>query len=241
MSLAILIPLIGSAFALAALVWRYDLYDKEPWYMVLLAMALGAGMMSLMTPPQLFLLARLMDHLPYEVALPLVASSLEEVGKFLMVVLIALLIPKFFNDPMDGIIYGSLVGIGAAVEESIDFVGDHEGMLPPGELVRLLGHAVMGGISGMGVGLYVTRHRLRHVVLPACLVLAIVLHFLWNLIAVNQREPSLRDGVLGSAILICGCVVYGSLIIWSGKLAREHFRAEDHHRLWGWPFTSMRR
>lgn len=30
----------------AALVWRYDLYEREPWYMVLLAVASGIGAME---------------------------------------------------------------------------------------------------------------------------------------------------------------------------------------------------
>ena len=39
-----------------------------------------------------------------------------------LVVALALLIPSQFNDPMDGIIYGSLIGLGMAVLESIDYL-----------------------------------------------------------------------------------------------------------------------
>src|SRR5690606_24377502 len=91
-------------------------------------------------------------------AIALVAATHEGLGKFLVVLLIALLFRGVFNDPADGIIYGSLVGLGAGLMESIALLGFGGGrsFLPPAEIVRLLGHAVFGGITGYGLGAMVT-------------------------------------------------------------------------------------
>lgn len=74
----------------------------------------------------------------------------------LVVIGLATLVPRQFNDPMDGIIYGSLIGVGMAIDESVFFLGlgaDPAAPLPPAEIIRVTGHLVMGGITGFAIGM----------------------------------------------------------------------------------------
>jgi RsiW-degrading membrane proteinase PrsW (M82 family) len=142
-----------SAFLAAILVYRYDLYNREPWHLLALSAGLGFIAMRLVAPLELRALGWVSGGAPAEAA---VAAILEEGARVLAVVLIAVTLPRQFDDPMDGIIYGSIVGLGMSVEESLYVLRTPMGverLLYPFEVVRLLGHLVMGGIAGFGVGL----------------------------------------------------------------------------------------
>ena len=150
MALYIALALCACLFAL--LVYRYDLYEREPWYMLVLAVALGYVAMRAAGFLELIALRYVETH----VAIAAVAAFLEELSRFVMVVAIAVIFPRQFNDPMDGIVYGSMIGLGMAVEESfylLGLLGTPSPLVLPVEIVRLLGHLVMAGILGFGVGL----------------------------------------------------------------------------------------
>lgn len=233
--------LLLSALIVALLVYRYDLYDKEPWYMVLLTLGLGAAVMSVMTPLEMMTFNQLEawfgDRWRFSSQLAFVAATHEELGKFVIVLIIAGFFRGVFNDPMDGLIYGSLAGLGAAVEESIGMIADHAGPIPPAEIVRHVGHAIMGGIGGFGVGLFVIRHPRRHLIMASCLLAAMALHYLWDVIALEQIRPGSRHSLLGAALMLIGLMLYGRLVLVAERFARSHFRAEHHHRLFGWPLS----
>ena len=135
------------ALLAALLVYRYDLYEREPWYMIVLAIVLGALGMRLVGAIELVSLVLVDSH----VAAAALAALHEEAARLLMVIAIALVFRSQFNDPMDGIVYGSMVGLGMALEESFYLLGLLEApdvLLLPVELVRLFGHLVMAGIVG---------------------------------------------------------------------------------------------
>ena len=145
------IALALCAFLFALLVYRYDLYEREPWYMLALAIALGYVAMRAAGSLELVALRYVETH----VAIAAVAALVEELSRFVMVVAIAVLFPRQFNDPMDGIVYGSMIGLGMAVEESFYLLGLLETPSPlllPVEIVRLLGHLVMAGDSRLRGG-----------------------------------------------------------------------------------------
>jgi hypothetical protein len=98
---------LGSCALVAALlVYRYDLYDREPVALPATAVLLGAGGMALAGRLETATFTRLPGGaVPL---LALIASSLEEALKLVAVALLALLFRRVFNDPMDGIIYGSM-------------------------------------------------------------------------------------------------------------------------------------
>lgn len=223
------------ALATALLVYRYDLYDKEPWYVLVCTCAAGACAMWALHDPEVFVTGLLADHLPFVHALAIVAATHEEAAKLLVVVAVALVFRGVFNDPVDGIIYGSIAGLGAGTAESISLLDGNESALPASEVVRLLGHAVFGGLSGFGVGLYVIRHRFRHAIAASSFVFAMLLHYLWDVLALSQVRPNMRDGIKASVLMLAGFVTYGSLVVYANNLAYAWFAAAHRHRLVGWP------
>jgi RsiW-degrading membrane proteinase PrsW (M82 family) len=156
------------AVLLGWLVYRYDLYEKEPWYLLLLAAMLGffamwgLGYLEDQTHRVLSIDERSLG------AMALVAASHEEVAKMLLVVLIALLFRTHFNDPMDGLIYGAFAGLGMALEESLFYIGvqgTDSGQFGT-EPVRLLLHLLLGGLSGFAIGMAITHRRICQITSP---------------------------------------------------------------------------
>ena len=82
----------------ALLVYRYDLYEREPWYMVVLMAGAGAGAMWLLNyaePRTLMLLGT--QSIP---AIAAVAATHEELTRLALVGGLALLAPQQLNDPI---------------------------------------------------------------------------------------------------------------------------------------------
>ena len=89
----------------AMLVYRFDLYEREPWPMLLLATMLGAAAGRIAGHAEILTLGWPWFGGP-EVSLSSIAAVEEELARLAMVVFIALAAPRQFNDPMDGLIYG---------------------------------------------------------------------------------------------------------------------------------------
>ena len=104
---------LGAAF----LVYRHDLYDREPWPLLAVAVALGAGAITIAGRLEARMFTAFSVTRPAGQAA--VAAGCEELGKLLVVAAVALLARRTFNDPMDGIVYGSMAGLGAALDESV--------------------------------------------------------------------------------------------------------------------------
>jgi RsiW-degrading membrane proteinase PrsW (M82 family) len=232
-------------FALLAvlLVYRYDLYNREPWYMLLLAIALGAVTMRVVAVVETVALG--IAESP--VGLAAVAALVEELARLAVVGAVAVAFPRQFDDPMDGIVYGSIVGLGMALEESVAQLGGlgEPGLLAlPVELVRLLGHLVMGGMGGFGVGVARVGLTFWPRALGRSFAAAVLLHFLWDWIALSSPEgaslsPALT--VAGVAVMSAGILFYGTLVELGSRLSRERFDPRAETSLWGWPFRGRRR
>jgi len=227
-----------SAFLAAVLVYRYDLYNREPWYLIALAAGLGFATMRVVATTELWALGLVEAH----AAEAAVAAILEETTRLAAVVAIAFAFPRKFDDPMDGIIYGSIVGLGMAAEESLHFLQARSAadlLLFPLELVRLLGHLVMGGIGGFGVGIgrMGTSGWRRALVLSFST--AIALHFSWDwvaLAAADRTTMSTELTLLAAAIMLVGIGIYGALVVLGSRLSRATFAPESVRSLWGFPF-----
>ena len=224
------------------LVYRYDLYEREPWYMLLLAALLGAVTMRLVGTVELVSL-RLVASAQ---AIAAVAALHEELARLLVVVGIALVLPSQFNDPMDGIVYGSIVGLGMGVEESfylLNLLEERSILTLPVELVRLLGHLIMGGIAGFGVGLVRMREAQAARTLVICFCAALLLHFSWDWVALDapvDQVMSVRQTAAAVAIMLTGMGVFGVLVITGSRRSKLHFAPQSKSSLWGWPFTKWK-
>jgi RsiW-degrading membrane proteinase PrsW (M82 family) len=237
--MATLIPLYGT-LALCALVigWmvlRYDLYDREPWYTLALVMVLGAAFMWLSGKAQASLIYLAADHLPQivgNVYFSILAGVLEELAKALAVVIVAMCLRRHFNDPIDGLIYGSFAGLGAAIEESIFVMGftSTTMILPGQEPIRLMGHLIMGGIGGFGLGYFVMRSSRWPLWVGASLLAAMLLHTLWDIVAFNasdQLQTSERLSpwytVASVMLMLSGMIAFRLMVVRGSAMSRRVF------------------
>lgn len=223
---------------IAAAVVRYDLYKQEPWAMLALTALLGAGGMWLAGKAQLAVIPIVISHYNgiTNLQLALLAGSTEELGKLFAVICIIVIARGAFDEPLDGLIYGSFAGLGAAIEESIVVLGKGVAgeYLPPQEPVRLAGHLVMGGIGAFGLGLLTTRSRWAVPVIAACLAGAILLHTAWDVAAFSAADLYRIHGKLHPwhtitpiALMLGGMLVYRWFAGVGARLVRAHLQICD--------------
>lgn len=246
-----MIPLYAAlalcAFLAALLVIRYDMYEREPWFMIVFAAGLGYAAMracGAVEPLTMDLWPRRPVPVLY---LALVAGTHEELARLAVVAALALFLPRQFNDPMDGIIYGSIVGLGMAVEESLFYLGvggpPPGALLPASEPVRIMGHLVLGGISGFGVGMARMRMRRASTTLAGCMLVSVGIHATWDWIAFAacaRGRMAWWQTAAAVTLMLAGMAFYGTLVAIGSGWSRRRFAPRRSASLWGWPFTPRR-
>ena len=238
-SLAVIVCAIG----LALLIARYDLYDKEPWSVVLVAFGLGmlTGWVAGGIEDAILLNS---DSLADSVAVQAAVASLtEELLKLLVVLAVAFGFARHFNDPLDGLIYGAYAGLGAAVEESwfsLSLVPDPSVAIIGTEAIRLLLHVFLGGLAGFGVGL--ARFRLPgwRTIFAGALSADLAIHFAWDFlcgIPAQTAEPTLGHRLAAVGLMLTSLALFGLAVGWGSRRSREILAPKSGERLWGWPFS----
>lgn len=209
-------------------VLRHDLHEREPWPILAVACALGALLMWLAGLAQGWLIWGAVGHAPRYVGtwyFSLLAGVTEEGAKLLTVLVIASIFRKHFSEPLDGLVYGSLAGLGAAIEESIWVMGFPTNMpyLPATEPIRLAGHLVMGGIAGWGMGMWSCGLSPARVIFGAWLG-AVAMHVSWDYVAFESATTAAAHAgrplawqTLGAmGIMGAGLVAYKALLEHAG-------------------------
>jgi RsiW-degrading membrane proteinase PrsW (M82 family) len=148
--------------------------------------------------------------------------TVEEITKTLGVVAIVLVARAQVNSVLDGVVYGSLVGLGFQIVENIVFAlgavamagrGDHVGPVITtfflrGFLGGLWSHTLFGALVGAGIGYLVVRTdravRTRVGVAVSAVVGAWLSHVLWN-------SPLLGDGLGNGAPAVLAVLVVKGL------------------------------
>jgi RsiW-degrading membrane proteinase PrsW (M82 family) len=169
-----------------------DRWEPEPKRLVLFAIAWGAiaavGLTLLVDVGLTLLFDRRDETFSAVVQAPIV----EEFFKGLGVFLIFLVARRAFDGPVDGVVYGALVGAGFAFTENIQYfaISLIEGggaQLTVTFVVRALlspfAHAMFTALTGFAIGLAARRHASAGTALGAGLLGllgAILLHGLWN-------------------------------------------------------------
>ncbi|MDO8670898.1 MAG: PrsW family intramembrane metalloprotease [Dehalococcoidia bacterium] len=131
------------------------------------------------------------------------APLIEEMSKGLALLILFFLLKGEFDDALDGIIYGSVVGLGFAMTENMVYFGQRFMEAGVGGLAELfvlrvvlagLGHALYTGTTGAGLGYAreITNRGLKVVIPMAAFGLGFVQHLLWNgtLEAIGRLVPS---------------------------------------------------
>ncbi len=180
-----------------ALVWWVDRYDREPLHLVVMVFLWGASAAPLITVTLFGVVDRLLGGVEATstgtlISFGLVTPMVEEFSKGLAVALVVLFSSKFDN-PTDGVVYGTAVGLGFAVSENVIYgvsAGVHL-QSATGILVLVGGrtllsagvHAVSSAAFGGFLGHAVMSGKLRAKTIWAStgLLVATVLHGSWNL------------------------------------------------------------
>ncbi len=160
--LATLVPTIIYAFALR---W-FDRYEKEP-----LPLVVGAFLWGAIPAVVLSGIGEVIADVPLSLfsagAAKLIGSSgvaplIEEIAKGIFVYFIYLVFHREFDDPIDGIVYGALVGYGFAMTENwFYFIGAwFEGgwaawsvLVVMRQFLFGMNHAFFTSLTGLGLGL----------------------------------------------------------------------------------------
>jgi RsiW-degrading membrane proteinase PrsW (M82 family) len=238
MSAVLLYIVMGACgLGLVRQVWRQDLYDREPWWLLGLA-AVGGAL--------LIVLAGLFEEWADRHGLTsgafsalrwsIVFAASEEFSKLVVVVAIALTRPRDFNDPLDGLVYGSTVGVGAALMESAALIGGTAPTLHmiAVEPIRLLGHLVMGGITCYGAACLARTNRvhMHWSMLTLTLAGGVLLHSLWDVVSLHAlqigRLTAWHTGAM-MTLIVGGYAAYRSLVSRGLRRSAREFakQAED--------------
>ncbi len=214
----------------AAYLLFLDPLEHEPPWLLGLALAWGAGVATLVggaatallqvvTGTVLALHSDASDTLGTIVFAPLT----EEAAKGAFVFALFFLARHEFDDVLDGIVYGGLVGLGFAVVEDLFYYAAtflEEGLTGVGALFVVrgvltgFGHSLYTAVTGLGLGLAVQARSgaLRWLAPFAGLASAVLLHALWNggvtLAQYDERGPLAVLVLLGypSLVLLPGAI-----------------------------------
>lgn len=215
----------GVLVSVVFLVWWLDRYDREPWPVLTLAFCWG-----LIAAPALVLLS---GHLLAGLQIGSIPSALsitpgvEEAAKGLGL-LFLVLFSKHFDNPTDGIVYGTAIGLGFAITENTLYGLWSVGRMDQEAAMVLLGartafsagvHALASSLLGVGFGYSKTAGRpLRAVALVSVFGIgAVLLHIGWNAIVPFFAGRGVQAPMLVIAPLY---VSYGLAL--AGMLASEH-------------------
>lgn len=200
MTIGLFILAIAPIVAIIWYIYHKDKYEHEPWSFLLVAYI--CGLLCAVVVP--FITGNMKDVPEEYVDRPLdliyhaflLSAFVEETAKFLFLRYF-IYYRKVFNEPLDGIIYGVMIGMGFATLENLYFV--LEGGWQTAVLrmfTAIPAHAVFGVVMGYYVGKakYI-RHRNIEYTLKGLLV-PIVLHGSYNALLLQERVPYLSLAAL---------------------------------------------
>jgi RsiW-degrading membrane proteinase PrsW (M82 family) len=141
-----------------------------------------------------------------------------------MVFTVATLFRSRFTDPLDGLMYGTLGGLGMAIEESLLYLSFAPANVQTlgAEVVRLFAHSLMGGLVGFAVGQWVRpnhKPRPRPVLTVGCLTVALLVHFSWDFIAYQASRAALLR-LLPMLLMLALMLVWGGLVAYASQQLR---------------------
>jgi len=235
--LTALVVSAGLLLIVVALVWWFDRYDREPLHLVAVVFLWGASVAPTVSVMAVTALGRVVDgSFPAAslgvIDISILAPFVEETAKAVGVLLVVLLTDKFDN-PTDGVVYGTAVGLGFAVTENIVFA---LGALPEssgtGGILMLVGgrtllsagvHALSSAVFGglVGYAVWSPKRAARLGWSCAGLALAIALHSAWNT-ALLYVGPFSPDGTLRGWLAFLPSLYVVYVVILTAFLHSEH-------------------
>lgn len=161
--------------AIAAFLYKKDIYEKEPPGQLIKAFLLGS-----LTVPVAALIEIALGRSTVFVEAFLIIALTEELCKFLVLMRFFYRRPQF-NEPYDGIVYAGFISLGFATLENLFYVLD-KGLAVA--IVRMFlsvpAHAIFGVVMGYYVGAAKFSAKKRSALSVMGLVSAVVLHGLYD-------------------------------------------------------------
>lgn len=176
-----------------------DQWEPEPVGLYAVAFGWGAGVSTLMAIVGNFVFESAVSSMSeldayQQAALPVVVGAplIEEAVKGLGVLLLFFVFARYFNGPVDGLVYGMLIGLGFAFTENIFYFGQFYDELASVFQARAIEspfvHPLCTAMTGMFVGM-ATNRRSTLAVVPLAIAgysSAVFLHGLHNYSAVQN-------------------------------------------------------
>jgi hypothetical protein len=163
------------------------------------------------------------------------APLVEEAVKGLLVLLLFIGLVREFDGPLDGIVYGALIGLGFAMTENVVYMIDkntqHQ-FITRIVLRGLSGHATYTAFTGLGLGIARTSQNRTVAGLSPVLGfgLAVVAHAVWNNLNSTFSTGWLNFicGVLVLNIPFVAMIAFGLWLSWrqEDRAVREHLPAD---------------
>jgi len=224
----------GAAFGLSLLiaaipialyvvtVWRLDIYEREPLKLLILAFLWGAvpsALLAIIISSVLSVPLTLLPEQYYQMATAsLVAPPVEEAIKGLALVGLYLWAREEFDDALDGVIYGSLIGFGFSLSENVLYLMDTSSVSEWAAVafgrgvIFGLNHAMFTSFTGaaLGIALGVSGRGRRTAIVLAGYLLAMGAHFGHNFLL------SISQGIwLSLAANLGGVAIILLVVLWS--------------------------
>lgn len=239
-----------SLLVIIGIVVLADRWDPQPIALVLIAVSWGAAgsvFMTLVIGQVTISLAAILTGSPAATeffAVVINAPIVEEITKGLGLLVLLFLARRYFNGPLDGLIYGSLIGGGFAFTENILYysqVGVEAGVIGllllgfMRGVLGIFGHAIYTGLTGVLMGLIVRKWgtgaaALSFLIAPLG---GMLLHAVWNLGAtvISTLGPMLLL-FFAQFVLSCLYLVLIGILVWDeARLTRLRLGDYANH---GW-------
>lgn len=225
--LAAVVAVLPVGIVVPAFLWL-DRYEAEPTSSLLLAFSWGAFVSTsvslVLNTGTLAVATQLFDD-PEIVATVAVAPVVEELAKGFGVLVVLWVRRREFDGVIDGIVYAGLVAAGFAFAENILYLGralteaGAAGLAVTFVLRGLLGpfaHPLFTVWTGIGIGIMVGRGRgIIRVVAPLLgLLIAVVLHALWNASAVASVEGWITGYLLVQVPIFLSTIFF---VVWARR------------------------
>jgi len=206
---------VAPGIAISLFVFFRDRYNREPGHLLVRSFLLGMVSAAIALVLQIFLLPLVDRYLGNNVAAVAVKAFLvialtEEWSKYIMVRFYAWRKPAF-DEPLDGIVYTVMVGMGFATIENVGYVMEHG--LSTAFLRMFLSvpaHACFAVLMGFQLGLAKFHDERKWIYLFRGLALAVLFHGIFDFFLFLQENAFVTQYV-SAAILFLGAV--GSFIV----------------------------
>jgi RsiW-degrading membrane proteinase PrsW (M82 family) len=210
----------GLLVAVVASVWWFDRYDREPVRLVVGVFLWGAVAAPVVAVAGSAALGVGL-HLGPTAMVCWIGPVVEELAKAAGVVLVVLF-SKEFDNPTDGLVYGTAAGLGFAATENLVYGVAGAGAPVIGGTVMLVLvrtvsaagiHAVASGTFGGFLGVaYLSRNRLERLTWSCCgLTTAVAIHAGWNFLML--RLESAADPIPLTRWLVVVPLLYALYIV----------------------------